>query len=88
MTKGRAIRAHESLRHHAKEGFLTVTSPAGHAAANLSFAALQLNADLGFSRTVFGFGSGALASSSRFWLRPGSLLPEAVCTTESLGPVC
>ncbi len=29
-------------------------------AANLSFAALQLNADLGFSRTVFGFGSGAL----------------------------
>ena len=28
------------------------------AAANLSFAALQLNADLGFSRSVYGFGSG------------------------------
>ena len=28
-------------------------------AANLSFAALQLNADLGFSRSVYGFGSGA-----------------------------
>lgn len=75
MTKGQALRAHESLRHHArglsktlrhhaKEGFLTVAPPAGHAAANLSFAALQLNADLGFSRTVFGFGSGALACRS------------------------
>lgn len=34
------------------------------AAANLSFAALQLNADLGFSRSVYGFGSGACVPRS------------------------
>lgn len=38
---------------------LLLPEEGGHAcAANLSYAALQLNADLGFSRTVYGLGSG------------------------------
>ena len=66
MAKLPGIASLPALGHilHLLQGLAGFTKPALCCAANLSYAALQLNNDLQFSHSVYGLGSGT----------PGSLL--------------